>query len=144
LNFTWESLAGADTARKKLSALFTSYPEGGKINTDYRTRFLTLINENLDMPKAIALVWELVKDEKNSPADKRATLTDFDRVLGLDLRVAEELVVPEEVSRLIADREMARLKKDFGLADSLRSQIQKKGFDVKDTANGPEVISHLK
>lgn len=142
LNFTWESLAGADTAREKLSAFFLSLPLGGKINTDYHTCFLTLINENLDMPKVIALVWELTKDEKVSPEDKRATLLDFDRVLGLDLGAEKELIVPEAVSKLVADREIARLKKDFALADSLRSQIKSRGFDVKDTANGPEVIIH--
>ncbi|MEN9614464.1 MAG: Cysteine--tRNA ligase [Candidatus Parcubacteria bacterium] len=144
LNFTWESLAGADTARQKLSTFFLSLPSGGKINSDYQTRFLALINDNLDMPKAIALVWELVKDEKVSPEDKRATLSDFDRVLGLDLSTETELIVPEAVSKLVADREMARISKDFARADTLRAQIKAQGYDVKDTANGPEVISHSK
>lgn len=142
LNFTWDSLAGADTARQKLATTFQNLPQGGKIDTEYQTRFLTLINDNLDIPKAIALVWELVKDEKVSPDDRRATLADFDRVLGLNLEVHEELLIPETVSKLVADREIARLNKDFARADTLRAQIKTKGFDVKDTAQGPEIVIH--
>lgn len=142
LNFTWESLTGADTARQKLTTIFQNLPHGGKIDTEYQTRFLTFINDNLDMPKAVALVWELIKDEKVSPEGKRATLADFDCVLGLNLEMQEELLIPETVSKLVADREIARLNKDFALADTLRAQIKAKGFDVKDTAQGPEIVIH--
>jgi len=140
LNFTWESLTGADTARQKLTAFVVSLPHGGKINTTYQTQFLDLINNNLDMPKAIALAWELTKDENMSPEDKRATLLDFDRIFGLALGTEEEIDIPEDISKLVADREIARLSKDFARADSIRAHIKTKGFDVKDTTDGPEII----
>ncbi|MEK9131995.1 MAG: cysteine--tRNA ligase [Patescibacteria group bacterium] len=140
INWSFEALDGAQNTLQRLYSFFKTLPESGETQRDYLERFTEEINTDLDTPRTLATVWELVKDENVSPADKRATLLNFDSVLGLRLGEQEELIVPEAVSQLVADREMARLKKDFASADTLRSHIQKKGFDVKDTKNGPEII----
>ena len=84
-------------------------------------------------------MWEVVKDQTLSDASKKATLLDFDRVLGLGLAGLKKLEIPQDVQQLIDEREQARKSKDFALSDRLRADIESRGYAVKDTANGPVV-----
>ena len=90
------------------------------------------------MSKAFEVVWSLVRTPAKTLADKQATLLDFDQVLGLDLK-NYSVVIPAEVKKLVAKREIARKKKDFRLADKLRRDILNKGFAVEDTAEGSKI-----
>ena len=151
LNFTWESVEGAQAALSRAKRLFADYPQGGHISTAYRARFESAIHDDLDTPQAVALMWELIKDESVSASDKRATILDFDRVLGLGFAevtagsvrekvlVAHASDVPEEVRTLALEREMAREAKEWARADELRRLIMEKGFALEDTPEGPLV-----
>lgn len=158
-NFTWDALEAAHTALKRLHRYFVEelQVQEGVVVKSYQERFHTLVNDNLDTPRAIALVWELVKDSDVSLADKRATLLNFDQVLGLGLRESntnlhkhlrgegQKLAVsdiPADVQKLVAEREAARKDKDFDQADKLREKIIEHGYDVADTNDGPEVREH--
>jgi cysteinyl-tRNA synthetase len=142
VNFGFETVLAAQTALIRLMITVRDYPEGGAINTVYQNNFNILINDDLDTPRALALVWELVKDGKITDADKRATLIDFDRVLGLNLAslspVAEE-PIPIEVQALADAREEARKDKDWVKADALREEIELRGFEIIDTEKGIKI-----
>ena len=88
------------------------------------------------------MVWELVKDEAISLIDKRATLLDFDKVLGLNLESNEFEVknLPAEVQRLKEERDKARADKDWQRADKLRIEIEKHGLKAEDTDSGTIII----
>jgi len=92
------------------------------------------------MPRALAVLWELVKDDL-SRATKKATLLQFDRVMGL--RLAEwqptEEVIPDEISALVEEREKARNAKQWKDADALRAQVRQAGYEIEDTPKGPKV-----
>ena len=106
----------------------------------YAEKFIHTINDDLNMPRAMAVVQELLKSEL-APADKLATVFDFDRVLGLDLdRVAKAAALPGEIQKLMADRESARAKKDWEASDRLRDEIQSKGYVVQDAKDGMKVF----
>jgi len=96
------------------------------------------------MPQALALSWEILKDTSLSNADKKATLLDFDRVLGLGLdKIKEDSLageIPEEVLNIAEERETARQNKDWTKSDELRNQIEKLGYQIKDTDSGPKII----
>lgn len=158
-NFTWDALEASHTALKRLHRYFVEELHGtdGVVSTHYQERFHTFVNDDLDTPKAVALVWELVKDDSVSPADKRATLLNFDTVLGLGLHESSSSLkkllrgqgqklavsdIPAKVQELVTQREEARKEKDFSKADEIRSQITESGYDVQDTPNGPEVREH--
>lgn len=132
LQFSWETLEGADSAIKRLREKISSLPEGGQVT---ETDFNKLINDDLDTPKALALIWDILKEETISPADKKATILDFDKVLGLSLDKIETFEIPEGVRNLVTERDMARADKDFAKSDELRKKIESFGFEVKD---GPE------
>lgn len=143
VNFTFDSVKAAQIALIKFMAAVAVYPDGGKIDQSYKDRFTGFVNDDMDMPKAIALSWELIKDPKVSLADKRATLLDFDRVFGLKLAEAprfKEEPVPEEIKALADAREEARKAKDWKKADALRVEIEARGFEVNDTPEGPRII----
>ena len=139
INFTVEAVKAAQTALIRLMQFVSTAPEGGAVNVPYQKRFKEIVNDDFDMPRATALVWELLKDASLNNADKRATLLDFDRVFGLKLGTVprmEEEAIPEEVRALAEAREEARRGKDWKKADALRAEIGARGFAVKDTDTG--------
>lgn len=148
MNFTWDALEGADTGLKRLSRAFLEMPKGGVADEVFIKDFYGALANDLDTPKALARMWDLMKDDIVAPADKRASLIEADKVLGLGLNdertaaklaVIEQTDLPEEIQKLMADREAARLGKDFTKADELRTQIESLGFDIQDTPEGQKV-----
>ncbi len=78
-------------------------------------------------------------DNTVSAPDKKATVLDFDKVLGLGFENIKMTEIPEEVKKIVARREEARANKDFNLSDELRKKINVLGFEVKDTSEGQKV-----
>jgi cysteinyl-tRNA synthetase len=154
LNFTWEAIAGSAQAMFRLHTLMTEQfnMQGGAVNTIYLSRFRERMHNDLDTPRAIALIWELVRDPNISPADKRATLLSFNSYLGLGIdkkdadiallspqRVLDESDIPDEIRSYIKEREEARKHKNWMVADELRKKIEDAGYTLKDTDTGTTV-----
>lgn len=136
LSFNWDSLEGAEIALNRLREKLSSIEDGGKVT---QTNFKEFINDDLDTPKALALLWDVLKDEKISDIDKKATILDFDKVLGLKLNEYKQIEIPKEVLELVKERDMARENKNFVKSDELRSKIEALGFKVRDTNEGTEI-----
>ena len=136
LEFSLEGLKVANVAFNKLKATVSGLPDGGIVSEVYKKDFVGKISDDLAMPEVMALVWKLLKDEKVAEADKKATLLDFDRVLGLKLgeKIVEE-EIPEEIRQLAADRLKAREEKNWAESDRLRDLIKEKGYLVEDLKN---------
>jgi len=112
----------------------------GAVIGEYKTKFLAAINNDLNMPRAMAVVQEMLKSSFGD-TDKHATILDYDRVLGLSLDTVdkpEEL--PQEIKILVAERQAARDVKDWAASDRLRDTIQELGYLVQDTKEGMQVI----
>ncbi len=144
-NFTWEGLTASQTAYRKLRTTIATLPDGGTVSESYQILFKEMINDDVNTAGALATVWELLKNPDVSDADKKATILDFDQVLGLTLDKALQetpIEIPAPVQKLLAERALARTNKDFGLSDDLRNQIHALGYAVKDT-NGEQIIEKL-
>lgn len=140
MNFNWDALEGTETALKRLYALYKELgSDVGVVHPEYKNKFFEHISDDLDTPGAIALMWELTKNETISPADKKATINDFDKVLGLGLEALVADIIPSHVQDLVDEREEARLSKNFVLSDELRTKINELGFEVKDSEGGQKV-----
>ena len=140
------SEASMEAARGGLEHLYNQVRDlgpgapGTAADASFREKFLQEVNDDLNMPRAMAVVQELLKSDL-PPAVKRATVLDFDRVLGLDLdRLDRPEELPEDVRRLVAARKAAREAKDWAEADRLRAAIQKLGYTVKDTREGMKLL----
>lgn len=138
LNFTWESIQAAQNALNNLRDDVRDWDKPTAIDQESLDVFLSKVNDDLDMPAAMAEVWSLVKDEHLSTAVKAATLLEFDKVLGLKLD--EYISVPLEPSllvlRLVEERAKARKEKNWEESDRLRDQIEEEGFIVEDKPEG--------
>jgi cysteinyl-tRNA synthetase len=142
LSFTWESMNAAATALERLRSISYAWDEPGAVDDGYRQQFVGQINDDLNMPRALAVVWNMVRSDLPS-STKKATLWEFDQVLGLDLAAWRPSggAVPDQVMALVAQRQQARAEKDWGKADALREQIRAAGYEIRDTPEGPRVRS---
>lgn len=145
LNFTYEALDSAANALTKLRHLINDLPEATEIDTMTMEQFTQAVSDDLDTPKALALLWTMVRSAME-PGKKLATLFAMDAVLGLHLqayyqgqRTAQAEVAPE-VIELVAAREAARAAAEWPTADRLRQQISDLGYQIEDTDIGPKLI----
>lgn len=140
MQFSFEALLSAQTALQRLRETYHAWPTGGNINAEYREKFTSFINEDLNVPRGLALVWEMLKADL-SDADKKATLTEFDKVFGLGLAQWQPavLAIPAEVQSLAEQRQAARKAKNWAEADRLRGELHALGYEVEDKADGMQI-----
>ena len=139
LNFDWEALKGAKNSFAKLKNKILEFKKdktskNPKNKSKYKNGFLKIINDDLNMPKALALVWDIIKAEDIGNKEKLELLFDFDRVFGLNLnKVKEEKIkLPKEIMDLIKKREELRKQKKWKEADKIRANLKKKGIILED------------
>ncbi len=150
LNFTWTSLASAQRALEKLRSQVLAAkeqksrtalsPEKQLKLDDYRKRFLAAVNDDLNTPQALAILWQMIKS--NLPSEDKYDLAlSFDEVLGLKLAesAAIEQPLPAEVKKLVEQRERLRSEGKFEQADQIRKRIFEKGYLLEDTPEGPRL-----
>lgn len=144
-NFTWDAISAAQQAYKRLRNHIkqlqqTSVP--AEISPEFRQRFLSALENDFNIPEALAVTWELLKTDLDS-AIKLATIKDFDRVLGLDLLNNEEIQISDEARDLIEKRELARKLGNWNEADSLREKLKEEyALVVEDTPEGQRVLGN--
>jgi cysteinyl-tRNA synthetase len=140
VNLVWEALEGAEIALKRLYNLYIELGDDvGKIDANYQQKFKEFIEDDLDTPRALTLLWDIFKDENITNADKKATVLDFDKVFGLGFENIKAEKIPKEVKALVKEREQARQNKDFKKSDELRKEINSLGYEVKDTLEGQKI-----
>lgn len=137
VNFTWEALDGATKAFARLKERFTGLEENGMPNKKYLADFTEAVGDDLNTPQAVALTHELQSDTAVTDADKKATILAIGAVLGLGLGVVRATEISGEVKVLAQRREEARKNENWQKADSLRDEIKTRGYDIKDTSEGP-------
>ena len=139
LAFGFEGVDAARNARLHLSEKIKEWlrdpSSKGEIRI-YKEKFLKAINDDLNTPKALALVWEIVKTTKLGNKQKLELLLDFDKVLGLKLSEITLEKIPKEIESLAKKRQLLRKEKKFQEADNVRKQIQEKGYTLDDTDKG--------
>ena len=155
MNFSWDSLEAAQTAFLKLRAFVDSSPEGGTPPKRYAKRIHERLNDDIDTPGAVALIWEMIRDDTLQPADIRAAILDTDRVLGLGLERDDERArkmysvlfgqkiameeLPDDVAKLVARRVAARKARNWEEADTLRQEVEILGYTLEDAVDGLRV-----
>ncbi len=151
VNFTWEAVEGAQKALTKMRKAIHELPDGGAPSTSedgttIMINFELAISEDLQTSAVISQIWDLLKNTNPSrditPANLKATILEFDKVLGLNLHeIEEEEVIPitPQLQALLDARQEARATKNYAESDRLRDEIKKLGYEVKDTPNGQKL-----
>ena len=159
LSFSWEILEQADAAMTRLSDFLarvatisggSSHPAVATRIGEARNGFRAMIASDLNVPGALGVIFELVRD-MNAAIDRgeiaapdanliQETFDEFDRVLGvLALRRAEDAAPPvaaDEIDRLIEERRQARKSRNFSRADQIRQDLESRGIILEDSAAG--------
>jgi cysteinyl-tRNA synthetase len=153
VNFTVDAVKAAQTAFIRFIETFVRLQDvsaglehehihASATPRDYKGEFLKVVNDDFNMPEAVALAWELIKDHTIEAKDKVTMLLDFDKVLGLGLHAVVDVQkeeVPAEITALAEARQEARKNKEWDKADALRKEIEGRGYSVKDTDKGFEL-----
>ena len=142
INFTFEAMDSAKIALNRLREGYLKHSEGTDEVSDeeiksYEEKFLEAINDDLNMPVAMSVVWDVIKNHKKSKKFQKLLLK-FDQVLGLNLKEykKDEEELPEEIKSLIENRNIARTNKDWKESDRIRDILIEKGYKVKDSKEG--------
>lgn len=133
LNFTWGALQSAENALKKMYSVIEGYKDDSSANLDKETldKFLEAINDDLNMPKALAVVWDMLKSDLNEGV-KIATLLKFDEVLGFKLDRHVGLEIPKDILNLAHIRNEYRKAAIWDKADVIRRKLEKAGYIIED------------
>lgn len=144
MNFTFPALDGAENALKNLLSDIVQWDDPKIGCPEFEEQFLQALNEDLNTPKALAVMWEMVKSDHPSGA-KAKSIFKMDQVLGLGLKEKSEIIkknqyiVPEHIKEMLKEREDLRKLKKFNLADGIRRKIEKLGYIVEDSKTGAKV-----
>ena len=152
MNFTFEALEASKQALFRLKRFVFEECKNisGTVNEDYRAKFHVAMNDDLDTPRAVALMWEIVKDQTLSQPDKVATLKEIDSILDLGLNdersdIVRELGIiakddiPDELQELLEKRDIARATRNWDESDHIREAINLMGYTVEDTPQGQKI-----
>lgn len=137
IDFSNKTLENAKNSYERLKNICENISDDKKENKNYLQKFENAMNDDLNTPKALQVLWKLVRDEKAE--GKHNTIKRIDEVFGLKLLEKKEIKIPVEIRKIIKEREKARKEKDWKKADELRTKINKLGYVIEDTEKGVEV-----
>jgi cysteinyl-tRNA synthetase len=144
LNFSFDMLDYAQNAYKRLKNILAeikkAHDKKNRKNMERaKKQFLEIINDDLNSSKALAYLWDILRDNSLNNSEKYELAIDFDKFFGLELDKEEKIEVPANVKKMADDREEARKNKDWKKADEIRDKINKLGFVLEDTERGVKV-----
>jgi cysteinyl-tRNA synthetase len=139
LSFSWESMDtaknGYDAIRTKILDLHEKKGHGSSTENrehDHKQAFLEAINDDLNMPQALAALWQMLRDDQLANERKILLAEKFDEVFGLGIKDFAQQEIPNDILELARARELARKNKDFATSDKLRAEIKQKGYIIDD------------
>lgn len=148
LNFTWEGIEAAQVSLNRLRENYAEHMKGTEtveetVISEYKEKFEAAINDDLNFPAALAVVWEVAKSPIKSK-DFANLLKHFDTVLAINVdaepfKKEEKIEVSQEIAELLEKRKQARIDKDFKLSDEIREKLKELGYKVIDTKEGQKL-----
>lgn len=138
LNFTWEAANAAQHALNNLREIARGLeiPTDAAADLEYNAKFMAELNDDLNTPAALAVLWEMVKSNLES-GKKASTLLAWDSILGLGLSnyIAKPVQIPEHVRAVAQRRWEARLRQNWTESDQLRLELENMGWQMEDGQN---------
>lgn len=142
-NFTYDSLLSAHNSLKNFKNAVKEHKNGSfslpkEREEDYRQEFLNAINDDLNMPVALAVCQKLLKEPKSK--DVYNLIVKFNEILGLKLD--EDDAIPEEIKSLADKRWQAKQNKNYAEADRLRGELLSQGYTINDKKDGYDIVKN--
>ena len=137
IDFSKENLENAKLSYERLKNICEEIKDDNKINEESLEEFEKAMDDDFNTPKALQVLWKLVRGEKAK--GKYQTIKKIDEVFCLNLLEKEKIKIPKEIQKIVEEREQARKNKDWKKADELREALKKKGYLLDDTEQGAKV-----
>jgi cysteinyl-tRNA synthetase len=137
LYFSFEKIDSAKNAYERLKNIIAEIEDDGELNKNYLKEFQNAIDDDLNIPEALQVLWKLIRDE--NAKGKYRTIKKMDGVLGLKLLEKNNIKIPGEIRTLADEREKYRKNKNWKKADELREKIKSLGYDILDGKEGWEI-----
>ncbi len=144
INFTFDSLYSIENALGKIYNFISMnknlYDENIPINKDYKKKFINQIENNINTPGLLEVLWNVIRDENLSIQEKLVTIIDFDRVLSLDFINYFNIDIPNDIMELLDKRSQLRKDKKWNESDIIRNSLVEKGYTVIDLKDSSLII----
>jgi cysteinyl-tRNA synthetase len=137
VDFSKQTLDDAKKSYERLKNIISDLKEDKEVNTKYLKEFRDAMDDDLNTPEALAVLWKLIRDK--DAKGKIGTIKEIEKTFELDLLKNEKIEIPSEVKKFIKEREEMRKKKNWEEADNLRRRIEKAGYSIDDTGEGTRV-----
>lgn len=134
VDFSKQTLDDAKKSYERLKNIISDLKDDKKINSEYLEEFKDSMNDDLNTPEALAVLWKLIRDK--DAKGKVGTIKEIEKTFELDLLKNEKVEIPDDVLKIVKEREEARKNKDWKKSDELREKIKKKGWQVDDIKEG--------
>lgn len=148
LTFSYDILKSAQTSYLNLKKIIKNVSlESSNFNQkdadNYDQKILDSLLDDLNVPKAIGIIWDLVQDKNIGSENKLSILRKYDEILSLNLLdfsdLEEKIEIPQEIIDLANERLNAKKNKNFAESDRIRALVIEKGFEIRDTKDGFEI-----
>lgn len=137
IDFSDDALSNAQNSYNRLKNILENLEDDGEINEDYLRKYHEGMNNDFNTPVTLSTIWQIVRDKK--AIGKYQTIKEIDLVLGLHLLEKKIMNIPENVQKLIQEREDARKNRNWDIADTKREEITQLGYQIDDTSEGVKV-----
>jgi len=134
VDFSKQTLEDAKKSYERLKNIISDFDDDKKINEEYLEKFKEAMDDDLNTPEALSILWKLVRDK--DAKGKIGTIKEIEKTFELDLLKKENIEIPDDVLKIIQEREVARKNKDWKKSDEFREKIKKKGWQVDDIKEG--------
>jgi cysteinyl-tRNA synthetase len=153
VNFTWEAMEQAHKNLQKINDFVLNMETIAARNvsgsksfdlTAFQKKFESAMDDDLSTSLALSVLYEMISEINKLSAANSLSSNDAKKILAFwkkinsvfGLLLSGQAEIPEEIKKLIAERESARQGKDFKKSDNIRSLIEKKGYVIEDTKDG--------
>ncbi len=137
VDFSASSLNAAKSSYERLKRAVLEIEDDGKRNEEVLEKFKRAMDEDLNTPKALAVLWGLVRD--NKAVGKVSTIKEIEKVFALSLFDGDKIELPAEAEKLVKKRDEARAAKDWTESDRLRNELMTLGYIVEDSKEGTRI-----
>ncbi len=150
LNFTWQSLKASEISLNKIYSIAKEFKNSSSLEkkekeekelNDWNLKFQNNLSDDLNVSKALALTWQMLRSKQLKENQKLNLLLNWDNVFGFRIKekIQEEIEIPENVKEILKKREIVRKNKNWKESDELRNEILKLGYAVEDTEEGQRI-----
>ena len=142
LTFSWEALDAAQNAFNGFKSRIIELKKdlsSNETENSYSEDFKNAVNDDLNVPKALGIMWDVLKDKELGNKEKYELVKDFDKIFGFDIDSFKEEEIPEEIMKIVKEREVARKEFKWDVSDKMRDELKDLGYHVEDSKKGSRV-----